>query len=214
MTKIVSKKPKTGLFSHDQREKLRSADPDVKLAGEQKSKLYKSGGDFDKRLDAILQDVKILLQRPDIQNNLFGKNKERFSKFYALVDTIRIFDDIEPPENRFNKNVDKTHFFDRSPRYTIQMQKNGSFKKIPIRYTENEIAVIAKKFPKPEYFYNIIKRNTHLTSKKWKFLENVFKDQIGNIVFPFVIPNSIKENKQYTWKQIEKAFRDEFDKIK
>ncbi len=41
MKKTVTTKPKTGLFSHDQREKLRSTDPNVKLTGEQKSKLYK-----------------------------------------------------------------------------------------------------------------------------------------------------------------------------
>ncbi|MDH3677265.1 MAG: hypothetical protein OEQ12_03080 [Nitrosopumilus sp.] len=213
MTKPVPKKQKTGLFSHDQREKLCSTDPDVKLKGEQKRQLVKPGKDFDQRLDAILQDIKILLERPDIQDTLFAKNKERFAKFYALVDTIRIFDDFEPPENQAKQQMYNMHSFDRAPKFTIQRQKNGSFKKIPVIYKQNEMAKIAKKFPKPEYFYDIIKNNTHLTDKQWKFLENVFNDQIGKVVFPFVIPSSIKEGKQYTWKQIEKAFRDQFNKL-
>ena len=213
MTKTVPKKSKTGLFSHDQREKLESTDPDVRLVGEQKSQLTKPGADFDQRLDAIIQDVKILLKRPDIQKMLFASNKERFSKFYALVDTIRIFDDFEPHENREIEDMPNIHSYDHEPLYTIQKQKNGKFKKIPIRYSESEIAIIAKKFPKPEYFYNIVKRDNQLSEKQWTFLENVFNDQIENIAFPFVIPNSIKENKQYTWKQIEKSFRDEFDKM-
>jgi hypothetical protein len=214
MTKIMPKKQKTGLFSHDQREKLRSANPDVRLKGEQKSKLVKPGADFDQRLDAILQDVKILLQRPDVQDTLFSNNKERLSKFYALVDTIRIFDDFEPQKHRVNPTMHKMHSFDRTPKYTIQKQQNGSFKKVPIIYKENEMAIIAKKFPKPEYFLNIIKRNTKLSSKKWEFLESVFREKIDYVVFPFVVPSSIKVSKQYTWKQIEKAFRDEFNKIK
>jgi len=209
----MPKKPRTGLFSHDQREKLRSTDPDVRLKGEQKSQLVKPGADFDQRLDAILQDVKILLQRPDIQNTLFAKNKKRYSKFYALVDTLRIFDEFEPQEHRANPEMHKMHSFDRTPQFTIQSQKNGSFKKIPILYTESEMAYIAEKKPKPQYFYNIVKRNTHLTKKKWNFLENVFSDQIDNLVFPFVIPSSIKEGRQYTWRQIEKSFRDHFGKI-
>jgi hypothetical protein len=213
MTKTVRKKRKTGLFSHDQREKLESFAPDVRLVGKQKSQLIKPGADFDQRLDAIIQDVKILLKRPDIQKMLFANNKERFSKFYALVDTIRIFDDFEPHENKENNDMHNMKSYDREPLYTIQKQKNGKFKKIPIRYSESEMANIAKKFPKPEYFYNIIKRDTQLSEKQWTFLENVFNDQIDSIAFPFVIPSSIKENNQYTWKQIEKSFRDEFNKM-
>ncbi|HUT06984.1 MAG TPA: hypothetical protein VMW74_09920 [Nitrosopumilaceae archaeon] len=203
----MPKKLKTGLFTYDEREKLRSTDTQYQLSRQKENELFKSNGKFDQRLEGIIDDIKLLLQKPNILKTAFKKHNKRYHKFYDLVDLIRIFDDFDSygDRNSINPETKNIHnyYFNRVPIFTIQKQTNGKFQLVEIVYSPNEGRKIKTGISKPIFFYNAMKKNTHLSEKQWNYLEKWFQFQNKNKVFmPYVIP--LKENKQYTWKQIEK----------
>ena len=168
------------------------------------SEVKKSGGVFDEKIDSLIDDFDFLLQMPSVVEDLFANNRERYLKFGKLLDRIRLFDELDPPEN-YVLDLHKLQYYNRIPQYRITNVKNGKYVMQRIIFSKNEIKRIANGTVNFEFFFSIIKKGSKISLKNLNFLRKSFEYQKETKAFYFIIP--LKENKQYTWKQIVREFK-------